>query len=229
MPASTQKSGPNQRGEDSRQRIIETALAVFGRHGYEGASTRQLALTAGVNLAALRYYFGGKEGLYLAVAEHVITAIARHQTPAVFRAEAAMADPDLPPQAALEALLDVLDSITAMLISDGPAAQWAQFIMREQMHPTAAFDIIYNGFQVRLHGLVTALVARVTGKNADDPDTLISATTLIGQILVFRAARATVQRRHGWDAFTPDRVAQVRAVIRRQVQAMYGPGSGLQT
>lgn len=228
MPASTQKPGTNQRGEDSRQRIVETALAVFGRHGYEGASTRQLAQAAGVNLAALRYYFGGKEGLYLAVAEHVISAIAAHQMPAVTRAETAMADPDLTPQAALEILLDVLDSITTMLISDGPAAQWAQFIMREQMHPTAAFDIIYKGFQVRLHSLISALVARITGKNADDPETLIAATTLIGQILVFRAARATVQRRHGWDAFTPERVAQVRAVIRRQVQAMFGPELGLQ-
>ena len=81
-------SGTHRRGEDSRQRIIEAALEVFGHYGFEGASTRALADRAGVNLAAIPYYFGSKEGLYRAVAEHVAGEIATRNAPGVTRAKA---------------------------------------------------------------------------------------------------------------------------------------------
>jgi TetR/AcrR family transcriptional regulator, regulator of cefoperazone and chloramphenicol sensitivity len=59
-------------GLDAKQRLIKAGLEFFGMFNLEGATTRQLAERAGVNQAAIPYYFGGKEGLYLAVIEHVI-------------------------------------------------------------------------------------------------------------------------------------------------------------
>lgn len=48
---------------DARTRLLEAALNLFSRRGFEGTSVRELAAAAGVNLAAVNYYFGGKEGL----------------------------------------------------------------------------------------------------------------------------------------------------------------------
>jgi len=47
-------------------RILDAAETVFMAHGYEGASMRQITGEAGVNLAAVNYHFGGKEGLFQA-------------------------------------------------------------------------------------------------------------------------------------------------------------------
>jgi AcrR family transcriptional regulator len=58
---------------DAKKRLIKAGLEIFGTFNLEGATTRQLAQRAGVNQAAIPYYFGGKEGLYLAVIEHLIT------------------------------------------------------------------------------------------------------------------------------------------------------------
>jgi len=212
-----------QRGEDSRQRIIDAALEVFGRHGFEGATTRMLAQSAGVNLAAIGYYFGGKEGLYRAVAEHVVATISERQGPVAARAKAALDDPALTREAALAHLLEIVDSIAEMLIGAGPADRWAAFIMREQMLPTAAFDIIYQGFQARMHAVCSALVARVVGGNPDDVAIRITTSTIIGQILVFRAARATMQRLLDWPEFSPERVAEIQSAIRRNVTRMLTP------
>ena len=54
-----------------RIRIIKEALEIFGRQGFDSASTREIAGAADVPLPALQYYFGGKEGLYLACADYV--------------------------------------------------------------------------------------------------------------------------------------------------------------
>ena len=59
----------HQRGEDTRGRILEAALELFAASGFEGASTRTIAERAGVNLPAIQYLFGSKEGLYRAVVE----------------------------------------------------------------------------------------------------------------------------------------------------------------
>jgi AcrR family transcriptional regulator len=52
---------------ETRRGILEAAEACFANAGFAGATTRQVALRAGVNVATLHYHFGNKEGLYRAV------------------------------------------------------------------------------------------------------------------------------------------------------------------
>lgn len=46
---------------------MQTALKLFATQGFDATSTRQIAKGAGVNLSAMSYHFGSKEGLYKAV------------------------------------------------------------------------------------------------------------------------------------------------------------------
>jgi len=56
-----------QRSIDTRDRIIEAAALEFAEHGYEGASTRNVAIQAGVQHPLVVYHFKSKEGLWRAV------------------------------------------------------------------------------------------------------------------------------------------------------------------
>jgi AcrR family transcriptional regulator len=53
----------------TRARILESALHEFARHGLNGARVDRIALRAGANKRMLYYYFGDKEGLFLAALE----------------------------------------------------------------------------------------------------------------------------------------------------------------
>jgi AcrR family transcriptional regulator len=53
--------------ERSRQALLEAALDEFSERGYAGARVADIAQRAGVNKQLINYYFGSKEGLYLAV------------------------------------------------------------------------------------------------------------------------------------------------------------------
>ena len=48
----------------TREHILEAAERLFGQHGFSCASLRKITDEAGVNLAAVNYYFGSKEDLY---------------------------------------------------------------------------------------------------------------------------------------------------------------------
>ena len=51
---------------EPRHRLLHSGLRLFAAQGYSKTSTRELAEAAGVNVAAISYYFGDKAGLYRA-------------------------------------------------------------------------------------------------------------------------------------------------------------------
>jgi AcrR family transcriptional regulator len=55
--------------DETRQRIIEAATALFGETGYSRASTRAIAERAGVNEVTIFRHFGNKETLLVACIE----------------------------------------------------------------------------------------------------------------------------------------------------------------
>jgi AcrR family transcriptional regulator len=55
--------------EATRRRILQAARAEFARHGLGGARIERIAQAARTNKRMLYYYFGNKEGLFLAALE----------------------------------------------------------------------------------------------------------------------------------------------------------------
>lgn len=51
------------KGKDTKNQVIEAAIKLFHMYGYNGTSIRAIASEAGVNVALVSYYFGGKKGL----------------------------------------------------------------------------------------------------------------------------------------------------------------------
>ncbi len=62
------------KGEQAKKQLIAAALAQFGEYGMN-ATTREIAAQAGQNIAAITYYFGSKEDLYLACAQWILSPV----------------------------------------------------------------------------------------------------------------------------------------------------------
>ena len=54
-------------GIEARTKLLNAALKLFAEKGFAKTSTREIALAAEANIAAISYYFGDKAGLYRAV------------------------------------------------------------------------------------------------------------------------------------------------------------------
>lgn len=203
------------RGDETRTRIIAAALEVFGLHGFEGASTRMLAEKAGVTLPALHYYFDSKQGVYLACAEHIAERMQARLGAVTSRIEEALARKE---QSRLcQTLLAFLDELVELFLGAHELEKWVLFIIREQAHPTKAFDILYERMMRRVAGLCTALLARLADKPESDKEVRVRALALIGQIVFFRTAREATLRVLGWPDFENNRLALVKSTLRAQV------------
>jgi len=61
----------NADADATRRRLVEVARGQFAQHGFHGASTRELAAAAGVNVATVNYHFQSKQGLYDATIDDI--------------------------------------------------------------------------------------------------------------------------------------------------------------
>ena len=200
------------RGAETRQRLLEAAVDVFGRQGFEGASTREIAKAAKANLAAIVYHFGSKEALHVAAAEYISGRAVALVGPALSAANTP--DAVASPAAARAALITVFETYADILLGEREAERWARFIVREQMQPTAAFEVIYRMIG-GAHATCARLVAIVIGRDPEDETVRLMVFTLMGQILVFRVAHALVLRGMGWRTLGE----RQRAIIKRLVAA----------
>jgi AcrR family transcriptional regulator len=205
---------------ETRQRLILAALDLFGRIGFEATGTRAIAEAAGANIGSIKYHFGGKEGLYAAVAEHIAEGISGTVLPIIAEAQARPGEPT--PDRAREVLIAILLGFNHLMVANPETEGWARFIMREQMAPSAAFDILYEGAMGRAHGFMTHLVAAITGDPPESPAARLTAFAMIGQVLIFRVARAAVMRRMGWQRIGRSEEVLIKEILRRSV-ARLGP------
>jgi len=225
-PAETR---PKNRGEDVRLRLLESAIEVFGRHGFDGSSTRMLSHAAGVNLQAIPYYFGGKEGLYLAAADHIAERLRTLVGPVGARIAARLAasgsgDRLAPPEA--RGLLNELLATMAGVLVNEESASWARFIVSEQMQPTAAFERIYEKIMARLIEAARGLIGTILGEDPASEPVRLRAVSLMGQILVFRVAHAAVMRQLGWAEIGTREFAAIRQTLEQAVAAI-APARGV--
>jgi AcrR family transcriptional regulator len=119
----------------TRKRLLDAAEQLFAEKGYAGASVRCITSMADVDLGAVRYHFGSKDGLFSEVMKRRLVPLcderfrllddleARHRTP--------------PVEAISEAFL--MPAIR-MVIDPGHGEAWKRLIGRVRVEPGDYLD-----------------------------------------------------------------------------------------
>jgi TetR/AcrR family transcriptional regulator, regulator of cefoperazone and chloramphenicol sensitivity len=216
---SRHRPAPQARGEDTRRRILDAALEVFATEGYEGTSTRLLAERAGVNLPAIQYYFGSKEGLYRAVIKSIIAHTEAHMAPLAARVTAALASPDPSQEELLELLCQMLESFVA-LVSNGDQIEAKRlFFARAEVEDTPGLEQLHESGMRQVFQPCVELIARLLGRPAEDRETLLRALTVFGQVTIF--CDKPVRRILHLGELTDDYVREIQSLVRRQTLAIF--------
>lgn len=199
-------------GLTAQDKLLEAAFDIFGKHGYESATTRMIAGEAGVNIAAIPYYFGGKEGLYRAVISHIVSQIQSQAADILEK----VAVTDLTGTNAADLARDLLDELLTRFINfilgSSQGQRISRIMMREQMYPSSVYDLIYKGFMYPILSTVAKLVSAITGVESNRR-TMLQATAIIGQVLIFRISRETIVLALDLQGYDEGELQEIRDVI----------------
>jgi len=203
---------------DTRERLIHAAIEIFAENGFNATTTRMLADRARVNLSAIPYYFRSKEGLYQAAVGYIADVLGERLKPFIEHL-AQLSTDGLEPQTARDLLKEGLATMVAVMCGDPGTLPFSQIILREQMTPTAAFDLIYPRVMERVLQAFATLIAAATGET-DERQCNLQAILLIGQVMVFRAGRATAVRRLAMEGYNAAEIAEIQEVIKSRAMAV---------
>lgn len=199
--------------DSTSDRILATAGPIFAVKGYQAATIREICKSAGVNVAAVNYYFGDKQHLYLETVK-----LARRT-----RAEQ-VPMPDwsagTPPQVKLR---DYIHTLAHRMLGMQQAPWQVRLMMREIQQPTAACRELVHDYFRPLFNTLLAIVGEVL-----PPDTPIHVLqqigfSIIGQCVHYRFAGQVVAFMVGEEQLTSHfRVEQLADHVTRFSLAALG-------
>lgn len=207
---------PTARGEQAKTQLVAAAMTLFGEKGLYGATTRDIAQLAEQNIAAITYYFGSKEGLYLAVAQHIADYMIQALHPVMENIDRLLTPPILEPERYRQSI-QLIFSKLAELLSQSETLHLSQIISREQLSPTGAHAVIHQKAIAPMHRRIVNLVAAYTGCDPNATTTIIHTHAMLGEVLSFRIARETVLLQTGWPAIDADPLTLIQQVLSQHI------------
>lgn len=214
-------AGGYTRGDETRQRIIDAAVKLFGERGFAGASTRDIATAAGVNAPALQYYFENKEGVYQACAEAITNDLKARFAPAMRLATEVLKN-NGDTEALIEAFMAIQAATLDCVLLQPHASNRRLFVARElsEDEPQLASKMLHRRLKQPLSKVILGLLSRITGASVNDPVTRIRLLTLKGQIMPFYHPPGACLDLLGWKEIDAAKGALLRSVVLEQIRTL---------
>jgi len=170
----------------TKDRLLKAARAVFAERGVKEARVRDICAKAGANVAAVNYYFGGKEKLFMAVlADYMQAAQLRFPL-----------DMDLEPGAtAKDRLKAYIRSLLYKFLGDGDPLyeKLGMLLTTEFINPSDQFDEIMERFIMPQHGVLLGIVSELM-PGSGERSAHLCAAGVVGYCLLFDHMRQVIRR-----------------------------------
>ncbi|HUB67357.1 MAG TPA: CerR family C-terminal domain-containing protein [Candidatus Methylacidiphilales bacterium] len=185
---------------ETRERIVRAAGEVFGRHGFDGTTIRQITRRAGVNVAAVNYHFRDKGELYMRVLREA-KCLASDLAFTEFRGT---------PE---EQLRSFVFTFVRRLLDPNRPTWHVQVITQEMMRPTPALDLLVREMTEPIFRQVRKLIGAVAGRKLPGSKLDMLASSVLGQCLFYVRSRPMIERLAPELSRGPDRIERIAGHI----------------
>lgn len=179
-----QKNGRRMDGRETGEKIIECAGQLIAEKGFASVTSKEICRAAGVNLAAVNYHFGSRDGLYLAVLENVQQYLIELQQ------LIDLYESDLTPWQKMEKLIDFLAG-NAFRKNEWQISVW----VREVMNPSPAFMEIFRKEGLPKISVLIKMFSEYTGYTPGDPKLYSGLITLFAPFVMCLLGRHYAARK----------------------------------
>lgn len=164
-------------------------------------SVRNLVDEAGVNIAAVNYYFGSKENLYLEALRYSFRSLSQSLPKLAALQKEAHAAGTV--EAAQRGIRLLIDELMNMIFVSGKNAQQADLLGHELSNPTEALDAVVKEFIAPVFKILVALVEQIRPDLAEAKQSHLAAMSIIGQCLNYSLAFPITQKLLQQSRMTP--------------------------
>ncbi len=187
--------------DSPKHRLLEAAGSAFASEGYAGAAVRDICQAAGANIAAVNYYFGDKERLYIEAVKYACQKSAEK-----------FPMPEWPVRTpAWKRLTDFIRTFVNRLLDKENQPWQTQLIMREMAQPTSACAEWVHEYVEPLAETLKAILRELMPAGTPEDRLYQVGFSIVGQCLYYRQNRPIGMQLMGKERFerlTPEAIAK---------------------
>lgn len=196
---------------ETAAKILKTALRMFAAATPEAVRMRDLAREAGVNLAAINYYFKSKDALYMELADIIVRLFQVQHEPFVKRFEEIKISENAKDAAQL--IKDVLASRIRCESKSNTCFRYILLIiMREELCNGPLFKLFLKELFIPRTKITARLIEIATKGRISGERAAIAAKILFGQPHLFNTAIEGVKIELNWRTFGEKEAEKVRRI-----------------
>jgi AcrR family transcriptional regulator len=189
----------------SRERLLDEAEALFAEKGFHAVTVREITRASHCNLAAVNYYFGNKENLYLEVFRARWIPRAR-KIQAGFRSVLSAED-----GTSLTGIVHALaEAFLKGPLTDDERLRHSQLMIREMTMPGLATGMLVDEVIKPFFGELAALLRPFLAEEAQREQMMLNILSIFALVIYFNFARVPVMRVTGqeYDESFKDRLVE---------------------
>jgi AcrR family transcriptional regulator len=191
---------------ETRQRLLVAAGEVFAEQGFHNTTVRDICRRAGVNIAAVNYYFRSKEELYAEVCNYSLNLSVNKYSPTLGITESAPAQ---------ERLHAFIRSFLFSMLEKGEPSWHEKLVTREMNDPTGALDNVVETTIKPRNKLLSSIVKDFFGAGAPEDLVRQCCLSIIGQCLHYRYAQPVINRLYPKQKFDAEGIEAIAGHITR--------------
>ncbi len=197
-------------------------MVVFADKGYTETSTREIARVANMNISAIAYYFGGKQGLYRAVLENIVHGVGAAVDGTIESAVAVLSDKKSTPEQAETALCDIIKALGELLYSTQLPDEAVTVFLHEYANPGEEFSTLYEGLIFPIHKIFADLIIKATAAtdNATIEEITLYTVPLFASLISFKVRKQTVLKHVKWQDFGNKEIDKLISLIIKQTRSI---------
>ena len=206
------KSSPSQEKPEKAKAILKGALAVFTTQGYAAASMDRIAAAAGVSKPTLYRYFEDKEGLFIALMQHLTQ---NHRQ--ILLSLPTTPNPEMPPE-------KMLRYMATSVLTEFASNRSFLTLMRLMIGESERFPKLAQTF---VREIPKPLLEKLSGYLASQPqlkysDPMVAARMFVGSLVHYLIIQNVM---HGSDIVPLERDRMIDGLI-SMMMAAGGGGRG---
>ena len=182
---------------DSKSKLLTSALEEFAKNGFFGTSTRDIAAKANINISSILYYFGGKKGIYTAALQNIVNTINELTSDITDQYQQTIKKPN--PKAAKKLLKDFMQTFMMITCSESLSPEMKKIFLSEYSCPSDEFTLLYNELIRPFHDKIANLLHIASDKKIDLKDCYFYVITIFSTLFVFISREEAIYQIMEWD------------------------------
>jgi AcrR family transcriptional regulator len=203
----------------AKENILDAAITVFARNGFDAARTRDIAALAKTNICMLHYHFVSKDNIYKSVIDRIKQEAQQHMLVIIAEQQKIIENAKNKKQI-IEAIKAISLTFVEVIISP-EKKRFAKIVAFEQLEQSKHFKTLFNNVMKPVCDPMMLAVSKILDQKITATEVILNTHTLMGILCSFEHSKSSLMYVSGWKEYNSKNIGHIKNHISNIIDTLF--------